>query len=461
VRLGLGLCSHRVLGYLLLAQGALSAATSRQKSAREVLQPDSLATAEARGLAVVLPWATDSGAGTPPPVAYQGTTTALTCSKEFFTCQNGMTVIRVPPTCQFEDCPVTKKDSAPASAGLAATVTAQSVSGLRNDDGTCAEDYYICPGGSRLYRQLPDCEFGDCSSVASLAEQQQTAGSELHARVVTSLGDIVAADPEEPCQPDVLECEDGTRVTRHLPSCEFAPCPAVGRFDHIPARHRCHHCRSFVTNTSASDMATAIAGVGNTSATAKPLSNYAAGTVTVTVTVTVTPDRFWGLPQNGLTGLTGTFPPLDLPLRSTPEPAVGENITVEPSAEDVMGPNMTEYDKAAVDEGAAIIRKQQDVAEDVPGSSEVREGTPVADRHLHRLVGGGVVVLILVCVAVPLLLKRKGKPKGKKKGSKGDRDESLQAAEQEDVYAGMDAIPEVGEEQSAEAGQTGAETRQI
>jgi hypothetical protein len=75
----------------------------------------------------------------------------------------------------------------------------------RSGDGksgvACPTDALVCPDGTALGRQGPNCEFPACP----------------------------ASDPskDEPaaCTKDAKVCPDGSVVGRQGPDCEFAPCP--------------------------------------------------------------------------------------------------------------------------------------------------------------------------------------------------------------------------------------------
>lgn len=60
------------------------------------------------------------------------------------------------------------------------------------EDVVCPADAMMCPDGSSVGRQGPDCEFAPCP-----------AG----------------------CTKDAKLCPDGSSVGRQGPDCEFAPCP--------------------------------------------------------------------------------------------------------------------------------------------------------------------------------------------------------------------------------------------
>jgi hypothetical protein len=79
------------------------------------------------------------------------------CTDDAFTCPDGSSVGREPPSCEFPECPQVQ---------------------------ACPMDVMMCPGGTSVSRVPPDCEFEEC--------------------------------PSEPvaCTMEVVECEDGSFVGR-------------------------------------------------------------------------------------------------------------------------------------------------------------------------------------------------------------------------------------------------------
>lgn len=67
----------------------------------------------------------------------------------------------------------------------------------------CTEEAKVCPDGSSVGREGPDCEFAACPGEATKA-----------------------------CTEDAKVCPDGSSVGRQGPDCEFAPCP-----DETPVAH--------------------------------------------------------------------------------------------------------------------------------------------------------------------------------------------------------------------------------
>jgi hypothetical protein len=97
------------------------------------------------------------------------------------------------------------------TAALVASLLAVLVSGCDKSDGgsatpggggsdgvMCTADAKVCPDGSAVGRQGPNCEFAPCPEVAPAP-----AGCTKEAKV----------------------CPDGSSVGRQGPDCEFAPCP--------------------------------------------------------------------------------------------------------------------------------------------------------------------------------------------------------------------------------------------
>lgn len=64
---------------------------------------------------------------------------------------------------------------------------------------SCEQDAQTCPDGSKVYRELPSCEFAACA----------------------------APEPaQKACTEEAKICPDGSAVGRVGPDCEFAPCPS-------------------------------------------------------------------------------------------------------------------------------------------------------------------------------------------------------------------------------------------
>jgi hypothetical protein len=83
------------------------------------------------------------------------------CGMDIGTCEDGSTVVREPPYCEFQPCP----------------------------DGSCTLDLGTCPDGTQVSRVPPRCFFEPC--------------------------------PGDACTQDVLVCSDGTTLNRQPPDCEF------------------------------------------------------------------------------------------------------------------------------------------------------------------------------------------------------------------------------------------------
>lgn len=102
-----------------------------------------------------------------------GDETGTPCTGEALICPDGTAVGREGPNCEFTPCP---------------------------GDVPCTDDAKICPDGTAVGREGPNCEFAPCP------------------------GDV-------PCTLDAMICPDGSAVGREGPDCEFAPCPS----DHCAA----------------------------------------------------------------------------------------------------------------------------------------------------------------------------------------------------------------------------------
>jgi uncharacterized protein (UPF0179 family) len=101
-------------------------------------------------------------------------TDPVACTMDAKECPDGSFVGRIPPSCEFADCPPVEEEPI-----------------------ECTKDVQECPDGSFVSRIAPSCDFADCPPY------------------------------EEPvaCTQDVKECPDGSYVGRTPPSCEFATCP--------------------------------------------------------------------------------------------------------------------------------------------------------------------------------------------------------------------------------------------
>ena len=65
----------------------------------------------------------------------------------------------------------------------------------------CTMDAKVCPDGSAVGRQGPNCEFAPCP------------------------GETPEGEDPVACTKDAKVCPDGSAVGREGPNCEFAPCP--------------------------------------------------------------------------------------------------------------------------------------------------------------------------------------------------------------------------------------------
>lgn len=63
----------------------------------------------------------------------------------------------------------------------------------------CTEEAKLCPDGSSVVRQGPNCEFSECPATKQPLQRA--------------------------CTMDAKICPDGSAVSRTGPNCEFAPCP--------------------------------------------------------------------------------------------------------------------------------------------------------------------------------------------------------------------------------------------
>jgi hypothetical protein len=92
------------------------------------------------------------------------------CTAEALICPDGTAVGRQGPNCEFAPCP--------------------------DEVAACTQEAKLCPDGSSVGREGPDCEFAPCPSVIA-------------------------------CTQEAKLCPDGSVVGREGPNCEFAPCPRV------------------------------------------------------------------------------------------------------------------------------------------------------------------------------------------------------------------------------------------
>ena len=144
--------------------------------------------------------------------------------------QTSKTTTRVPPDCEFADCP-------PVVCGLDVFVCPDTGDELIRDPlnncefpdcptPACPLDIFTCDDGTELTRDpANDCNFPDCPAPACPLDV-----------FTCPNGEELVRDPDNNCEfpecsnicaTDVLECEDGSFVDRVPPECEFALCPPV------------------------------------------------------------------------------------------------------------------------------------------------------------------------------------------------------------------------------------------
>ncbi len=80
----------------------------------------------------------------------------------------------------------------------------------------CTQEVKTCPNGTFVVRKPPFCDFEECKNA--------------NLKILTEKYDKTAVPNKYDegvvvCTDDVLECSDGSFVSRIPPSCEFAPCP--------------------------------------------------------------------------------------------------------------------------------------------------------------------------------------------------------------------------------------------
>jgi len=226
----------------------------------------------------------------------------------------------------------------------------------------------------------------------------------LLAQVVDGAGRVAASDV--PCAADILECPDGSRVTRHLPSCQFAPCPTVDGGSTVaasptPALTLDSPSGNITEGNISSGANESLAGDDNATL-GLPQNESEAGmgaeTVTVTVTVLVTPD------------------PLSLPGLVRPEVAEAlrrhqptaeerertlQSLGLEPTKEDLTSPDMTPYNEATVRSGVEIMRGEQ--ATEKTLEAEKKEEEAMDEERSKRWKALRVMLLVeLVLVSLVL-----------------------------------------------------------
>lgn len=102
----------------------------------------------------------------PPQEPVEDPDCAVACTKEAKICPDGSSVGREGPNCEFAPCP--------------------------DESVVCTDDAMECPNGTWVGRSGPNCEFV-CDEIA--------------------------------CTADAKLCSDGSYVSRQAPDCQFAPCP--------------------------------------------------------------------------------------------------------------------------------------------------------------------------------------------------------------------------------------------
>lgn len=87
----------------------------------------------------------------------------------------------------------------------------------------CPADALICPDGTVLSREAPDCEFPACPPITSCTADVFDCGGGVFVERVPPLCEFEACPIA--CTADVMACPDGSFVGRVPPLCEFEPCP--------------------------------------------------------------------------------------------------------------------------------------------------------------------------------------------------------------------------------------------
>ncbi len=92
----------------------------------------------------------------------------------------------------------------------------------------CSEEQKVCPGGSKVNRTGPTCEFSPCPS-STLPNRQGIVEEPFLAPPASPLPTPPKAEKSKKdpilCTQEVKMCEDGSLVGKTGPNCEFAPCP--------------------------------------------------------------------------------------------------------------------------------------------------------------------------------------------------------------------------------------------
>ena len=80
----------------------------------------------------------------------------------------------------------------------------------------CASDSLVCPDGSVVSRTLPNCSFAPCPAIVHATATPQTATKATTTPIHRSAN---------VCTMEAKMCPDGSSVSRSGPKCSFAPCP--------------------------------------------------------------------------------------------------------------------------------------------------------------------------------------------------------------------------------------------
>jgi hypothetical protein len=121
------------------------------------------------------------------------------CTADARLCPDGSAVGREGPDCEFAPCP-------------------------GEGDG-CQEDGKICADGTVIVREGPDCEFAPCpDEIACTLEAKLCPDGSAVGREGPDC-EFAPCPGEIACTREAKLCPDGSAVGREGPDCEFAPCP--------------------------------------------------------------------------------------------------------------------------------------------------------------------------------------------------------------------------------------------
>ena len=119
--------------------------------------------------------------------------------------------------------------------GIMCTVRECGGSTMDQESVTCTLEAKICPDGSAVGRQGPDCEFAPCSgeegeevdscAIACTKEAKVCPDGSSVGRTGPDCEFAPCPDGEVVCPGDVMECPDGSYVSRKGADCAFAACP--------------------------------------------------------------------------------------------------------------------------------------------------------------------------------------------------------------------------------------------